>query len=128
QVRGLFLEPLGSVLVEVADPLGFDGEVDRTARVPAFVGGAFAPESRRHFGKERLQPDWERFDAPERPLIMGVGRKSWIVDQQHYDQHEQDLTESARNVVPIGHFPEDAHRLDCEEYARYRRDSKGDEG
>ena len=184
----------------MADPLGFDGEVDRTARVPAFVGGAFAPESRRHFGKERLQPDWERFDAPERPLIMGVGRKSWIVDQQHYapirvllercgeqrplhhlrfffvgrnehgkrryrgvakffqhpsrrgavaepsqevrqarqlvhqappdeqrdDQHKQDLAESARNVAPIGHFPEDGRRFDCEERARYRRDGEGD--
>ena len=47
-------------------------------------------------------------------------------DEQRDDQHEQDLAESARNVAPIGHFPEDSRRFDCEERARYRRDGEGD--
>src|SRR5437773_8241739 len=84
QVRRLLLEPLGSILVELGDPLRFGGQVDRAARVPAFVRRAFALEPLRHIGKERLQPDWERFDVPERPLIIGVGRMSGIIDQQHY--------------------------------------------
>src|SRR5258706_11659545 len=84
KLRCPLLEPLGSILVEAADPPRLDRQVDRAARAPVFVGHTLAPKSLRRIGKKRLQPDREGLDVPERPLVIGAGRMSWIIDQQHY--------------------------------------------